>query len=151
MCDKDEDKDSCNCSCIDAMHSFWEKYKYKVSTPVAITLSALGVICGVLIPQYHVIGGVAVVVTNVSIFFTGVTLSQFSVENKALIDDNVSLKNENRRLTVAPKLINLGNTGEPCDSETPRSIDTIGPVDFAQLHKNNIVQSSINSFLFPQE
>lgn len=132
------------CTCIDTLDAFWEKYKYKISSPLAVGLSICGALCGLLVSYNIVIGGVAVAVTNCSVFFTSILLSKFSSENKYLNNDNVSLKNENRRLTIFHN--NLTNT----INETPQSQDSnlsIEPVVFSQMHKNN----RIATFAFPEE
>ena len=100
------DEIECNCGCIDYIDAFWDKYKYKIASPLSVTLSVCGAASGLLVPHFAIASSVAITITNVSIFFTSILLTKYMTENKHLNTDNISLKNENKRLTV----IHLSNT-----------------------------------------
>jgi hypothetical protein len=146
---KKNNDDSCCCSVVDSLQDWWNVNKYRVSAPLAVGLSVCGGV-GSVLSAYSIIGtSVVIGVTNVGIFFSGIALSAFSSENKKLSKDNISLCNEKndivRRLTMAYPHLNESR------SVSERSDDSVEPVNFEHVHKNNVFQSSIKAFNFPEE
>lgn len=154
---KNDDDDGCCCNLIDSLHEWWDVNKYRVSAPLAVGLSVGGGIGSILASQYILSTSVVTGITNVGIFFSGIALSAFSSENKKLAKDNISLSNEKndivRRLTLAYPDLNVDRVISGCESRslTGRSDQTVEPINFEEVHKNNVFQSSINSFNFPTE
>lgn len=144
-----EDDLSCCCFVIDSLQEWWNVNKYRVSTPLAVGLSVCGGIGSILVGKSIIGASIMIGVTNVGIFFSGIALSAFSSENKKLSKDNISLCNEKndivRRLTMAYPHLNHSELA------SEKSDDSVEPINFEQVHKNNIFQSSIRSFNFPDD
>ena len=119
------------------MHDFWEEYKYKISTPIAITLSVFGTATSLLTPHFVIFGSTMGAITNISVFFVSILLSKWSTENLLLEDNNKILKNENKRLTV---IYNSQAISE-------KSNDSVEPVNFENIHRDNIIKN----YTFPNE
>jgi hypothetical protein len=140
------DNEEYTCTCIDYLDNFFESNKYKISAPLAIGLSVLGGLSSILIGKGIIAGSIGVAITNTSVFFVSILLSKFSKDNKYLEYNNNSLKNENRRLTTFCHELTTNNS----INETPQSndsIESIEPINFSDIHKNN----KIASFIFPNE
>lgn len=136
MSENSNDEIECNCGCIDYIDAFWDKYKYKIASPLSISLSVCGATSGLLVPYFAVASSIAITITNVSIFFTSILLTKYMTENKNLNTDNISLKNENRRLTYAK--ISIDNITPKNDSDF-NSVKSIEPINFDEMHRNNAI------------
>lgn len=152
------DDEKCCCASINMIDRFFENYKYKISSPLAIILSVAGAVSGLLVSKFIVIGGVAIAITNCSVFFSSILLDRYAKANKNLQNDNISLQNENRRLTTFCKSLtntptniqnanNAPNIQHDGDTDRAESIGSVEPVNFDSIHKIN----KLTSFAFPTE
>lgn len=130
-----EDKKNCCFSLLDSFDGFWAEYKHH-SGKVSIILSSIGAISSILVGQHILIGSIALTITNTAIFFSGIAYEKLKAENHKLNSDVESQKQILRRLTILPN----GNV----DEETPttnKSNDSVEPVNFNKIHKNNLIES----------
>lgn len=83
------------CSCIDDFDKWWDNNKYRYSNKLSILLGVLGGAGSALVGiKLFVPASIVLGLVNAGIFFAGISLSKFETQNRVLIDDNQSLKNE---------------------------------------------------------
>lgn len=96
---KDNNQESnCCYECFDKIESLWDEHKYQISGKFSIGLSVLAGIASLISVKFIIPAGIILGVTNVGVFFAGLSLEKFSNENKTLKDNNESLKNGNESL-----------------------------------------------------
>lgn len=139
MSDLENDNNSCCSFFLNKLDQLWAEYKHH-SGKVSIGLSVLGGLSSILVGKYIIIGSVAIAITNSAVFMSGIAYEKLKSENKQLNSDCESHKEMLRRFTLFQPN-NKNNT----DTETNRSIETIEPINFEQIHKNNM----LSSYAFP--
>lgn len=84
--------------CLDIIDDCWEAYKFKVSGKFAMGLSILAGVSSILVAKFVIPAGVVIGITNVGVFFAGVSLEIFANEHKNIRDENISLKNDKEQM-----------------------------------------------------
>jgi hypothetical protein len=160
MSEKDND------NIINDIDNWWNRNKHSIAPKLSITLGILGGVGSalvglkLLIPASIVLG-----VVNIGIFFSGLSMDRLNQESIKKTSEVQSLKNEKqdiiRRFTVCQNNYNnslqstqdqnmrLNDIDNAISPTTNNSNDTIEPVCFEMMHKNNIRHSAINAFHFP--
>jgi hypothetical protein len=126
-----EDEENNCCECLVSAQKIWDKYKYDVSPPIAITLSVLGASGALLLPHFAVLGSITLAITNTAIFFSGIMLNQLNTENKVLLTDNITLRNEIRTNCTS-------NTPQNSNTSTATAYETVN--NFRQIYNEPSTQ-----------
>lgn len=137
----------CDCLCYHKFEDWWKAYKTKIAGKVGIGLSILNSIFIVLDAHYPASAAKYIVAALISagVFIGGLMYDRLARDHKQLEDDNVSLKQSKeeiiRRFTLIP---HYESNETPAGSE-----DTIQPVNFEAIHRNNVFHSAITEYTFP--
>jgi hypothetical protein len=156
-----------NKNIIDEIDVWWDRNKHSIAPKLSITLGILGGVGSALIGLKLIIpASIVLGVVNVGIFFSGLSMDRLNQESIKKSSEVESLKNEKqeiiRRFTVCQNYNNslqstqdqnmrLNDIDNAISPTTNNSNDTVEPVCFEMMHKNNIRHSAINCFHFPYE
>lgn len=121
-----DDKSICCCEIIDKIDNLWEENKYKISGKFSIGLSILAGVAGILSFKFLILSGIALSITNVGVFFAGISLEKFKNEQQLLKDTNESLRNEKNEMIRRFTTIQLQNDRNLENFEFPISNEATG-------------------------
>lgn len=146
-----------NENCISNIENTLSPHIGKFGLGLSIMGGIVSVLLGfkIIIPASIIMG-----LTNAGIFAGSLAFERLQQQKEKLNDDCESQRQIIRKLTIKPFFDNYNNGQNAqqeediqieTETETGRSIDTIEPINFEQMHKNNILQSSLNNFTFPKK
>lgn len=150
--------DYCNCDCCNSCCSYfgelWNNNKSKIASKMGIALSILNSVFLIIDTYYPASLAKYIVAGTISagVFMGGILYQKLVDHYKALGEkynqlenDNTSLKQSRdeviRRYTIA--INNSNNT-------TPQSVQSIEPINFEEMHRNNMMNSELNDYVFPE-
>jgi hypothetical protein len=129
--------DNICCFYFNKIDEIWEENKYKISGKFAIGLSVLTGIASILSIKFIIPVGIILGITNVGVFFAGLSLEKFKNEHIALKETNESLQNEKndivRRYTNFQFPIGENTSQTPCTSIASTNTHYEEPISFSQL------------------
>lgn len=110
------------CSYIDDLEDWWNENKYRMSSRLSIGLGLLSSAGSALVGIHlYIPASIILGCVSAGVFFTGIALSKYENENKILIKDNESLKQEmTKRLTMFENFKFPGNDDD-IEMKTPTS------------------------------
>lgn len=125
-----------------ALANYCEEKKKKIAGRLGIILSILNIIFIIIdnVMPTAIVKYVVASLISAGVFIGGIMFERIVSENEVLEEDNKSKQEIIRRFTVMP--VNAIDM-------TPQSIDSVEPINFEQMHHNNIIQTSMNNYAFP--
>jgi hypothetical protein len=135
----------CCCSCCSSFEAWWDENKTKIAGKMGIALSILNSVFLVVDSYYPASIAKYIVASLISagVFMGGLMYDRLARDHKKLEVDNESKKDMIRRFTLAQQHHDPFPTPQGSD-------DTVQPVNFEAMHKNNVIQTAINDYTFPE-
>jgi hypothetical protein len=133
-------------NCIDKIEDFWEKYKYNISGKASITLAITAGFASILVSKVILPATILIAITNIGVFFAGISLQSITKKNDSLNNENnnlntelISLKsqvNDSRNISIKNESPIVDSLNISSLTDTPKTIYEI-PQDFNLMYNNN--------------
>jgi hypothetical protein len=140
-------------NCFDKIDDLWEQYKYNISGKASITLAITAGFASILVSKVIIPATVLIAITNIGVFFAGISLQSITKKNDNLNTENnnlntelISLKsqvNESRNISIKNNSPIVDSLNISSLTDTPKTIYEI-PQDFNLMYTNN--KENINPY-----